>query len=81
MGEKMRILSVHACGTSRVLLHAVKSYDMGPFRFTSHPRGKCAADFYRPLKNPSTWPSSNPQPLGPVASTLTITPPMRLLSH
>jgi hypothetical protein len=29
-------------------LHAVKSYDMGPSRFTSHPRGRCAADFYRP---------------------------------
>jgi hypothetical protein len=34
--------------TSRVLLHAVKSYDMGPSRVTSHPRGRCAADFYRP---------------------------------
>jgi hypothetical protein len=34
MGEKeMRILSIHPCGTStRVLLHAVKSYDMGPSR-------------------------------------------------
>jgi hypothetical protein len=30
------------------------------------------------LKNPSPWPGSNPQPLGPVASTLTITPPRRL---
>jgi hypothetical protein len=24
----MRILSIHPCGTSRDLLHAVKSYDM-----------------------------------------------------
>jgi hypothetical protein len=61
-------LSIRPCGTSRVLLHAVKSYDMGPSRFTSHPRGRCAADFYRVL---------NPQPLGPVASTLTTTPPRR----
>jgi hypothetical protein len=39
----MRILSIHPCGISRVLLHAVKSYDMGPSRFTSHPRGRCSA--------------------------------------
>jgi hypothetical protein len=38
-------------GTLRVLLHAVKSYDMGPYGFTSHPRGMCAADFYRPWKS------------------------------
>jgi hypothetical protein len=49
----MRILSIHAYGTSRLLLHAVKSYDMGLSRFTSHPRGRCAADFYRPLKSVS----------------------------
>jgi hypothetical protein len=29
------------------------------------------------LKNPSTWPGSNPRCLGPVASTLTTTPPRR----
>jgi hypothetical protein len=57
-----------------VLIHAVKSYDMGPSRFTSHPKGRCAADF-NVLKNPSTWPCLNPQSLGPVASTLTTTPP------
>jgi hypothetical protein len=75
----MRILSMHPRGTSRVLLHAIKSYDMGPSRFTSHPRGRCAADFYRPKKNPSPWPGSNPQPLGPVASTLTTTPTRRTI--
>jgi hypothetical protein len=48
MGEEMRILSIRSCGTSTVLSQAVKSYDMGPSRFTSHPRGRCAADFYRP---------------------------------
>jgi hypothetical protein len=31
------------------------------------------------LKNPSLWLGLNPQPLGPVASTLTTTPPRRLL--
>jgi hypothetical protein len=29
------------------------------------------------LKNPSPWPGSDPQTLGPVASTLTTTPPRR----
>jgi hypothetical protein len=46
--EETRILSIHPCGISRVLLHPVKSYEMGPSRSTSHPRGMCAADFYRP---------------------------------
>jgi hypothetical protein len=50
MGEEIRILSIRPCGTIKVLLHAVKSYDMGPSRFTSHLRGRCAADFFRPLK-------------------------------
>jgi hypothetical protein len=44
-GEMREMLSIHPCGTSRVILHAVKSY-MGPSRFTYHPRGRCAADFY-----------------------------------
>jgi hypothetical protein len=35
-------------------------------------------DFFA-LTNPSPWPGLNPQPLGPVASTLTTTPPRRLL--
>jgi hypothetical protein len=47
-GEMREILFIHPCGTSRVLLYAVKSYDMGPSRFTFHPRGRCATDFYRP---------------------------------
>jgi hypothetical protein len=40
--------------------------------------GMCVADFIT-LKNSSTWPSSNPQTLGPVASTLATTPPRRLV--
>jgi hypothetical protein len=39
-------------GNSRVLLHALKSYDMGLLGFTSHPRGTCAVDFFITLKNP-----------------------------
>jgi hypothetical protein len=50
---------------------------MGPSGFTSHPKERCAADFYRP-QNPSPRPGSNPQPLGLVASTLTTTPPRRV---
>jgi hypothetical protein len=53
---------------------------MGPSGFTSHLRGRCAAVFIA-LENPSLWPGSNPQPLGPVASTPTTTPPRRLLPH
>jgi hypothetical protein len=77
MGEEMRILYIRPYGTSRVLLHGVKSYDMGrpallPIREEGVPRISIA------LKNLSRWPGSNPQPLGPVESTLTTTPPRRL---
>jgi hypothetical protein len=50
---------------------------MGPSHFTSHPRGRCAADFYRPQKSIALAGFLNPQPLRPVASTLTTTPPRR----
>jgi hypothetical protein len=49
----------------------------GTSGFTYLSEGKCAATFIA-LKNPSPWPGSNSQPLGPVASTLTNTPPRRL---
>jgi hypothetical protein len=76
LARKWEFLSFHPCGTSRVLLHAVKSYDMGPSRFTFHPRGRCVRIFIA-LKNPSPWLGSNPQPLDSVASTLTTTPSRR----
>jgi hypothetical protein len=65
MGEKgeMRILSTHPCGTSRVLLHAVKSYDMGPSRFYSHRRARCAADFIA-LRKSSPWLGLEPATFG-----------------
>jgi hypothetical protein len=75
--KEMRIYIIRPRGTSRVLLHAVKSYDMGPSRFTSHPKEGVLRIFIA-LKNPSPWPGSNPQTLGPVASTLTTTPGRRL---
>jgi hypothetical protein len=66
MGEEMIILSIRPCGTYRVILQAVKSYDMGPSRFTSHPRGRCAADFIALKKSialagfePATFMSTN----------------------
>jgi hypothetical protein len=43
---------------------------MGPSRFTFHPRGRCAADFYRPKKIHRLGRVLNPQPLGSVSSTL-----------
>jgi hypothetical protein len=59
-------------------LTAVKSYDIGPSRFTSHPKEGVLRIFIS-LKNPSPWPGSNLQPLGPVESTLTTTPPRRVV--
>jgi hypothetical protein len=46
---------------------------MGLSSFTSHPRGSVLRIFIA-LKNISPWLGSNPQPLDPVASTLTTTP-------
>jgi hypothetical protein len=48
----------------------------GPFGFTSHPKEGVLRIIIAP-KNPSPWPGPNPQPLGPVASILTTTPPRR----
>jgi hypothetical protein len=53
----------------------MKSYDMG---FISHPKEGVLRIFIA-LKNPSPWPGSNPRTLGPMASTLTTTPPRRPL--
>jgi hypothetical protein len=59
----MRILSINPCGTSRVLLHTVKSYDMGPSRFTYHQKEGVLRIFIA-LKNPSPWPGFEPATLG-----------------
>jgi hypothetical protein len=59
-------------------LHAVKSYDMGPpTLFPIREEGMLL--IFIALKNPSPLPGSNPQPLDPVASLLTTTPPRRLM--
>jgi hypothetical protein len=63
---------------SRHLLHAVKSYDMGPPALLPN-REEDVLRIFIALKNPSPWPGSNPQPLGPAARTLITTPPRRLV--
>jgi hypothetical protein len=56
--------------TRRILLHAVKSYDIVyPVLLLR----KSAADFFIALKNPSLLPGLNPRTLGSMASTLTVT--------
>jgi hypothetical protein len=74
--KEMRISSIHPCGTSKVILHAVKSYDMGPPTLLPI-REEGVLRIFIVLKIPSPWPGSNPQTLGPVASTLTTRPPRR----
>jgi hypothetical protein len=49
---------------------------LGISGFTSHPNEGVLRIFIA-LKNPSPRPGFNPQPLGPVASTITTTPPRR----
>jgi hypothetical protein len=76
MGEGIENLVSPSPWTSRVLLHASNSYDMGPPALLPI-RKEGVLRIFVALKNPSPWPGSNPQPLGPVASTLTTTPQTR----
>jgi hypothetical protein len=73
MGEGNEDL-LYPRGTSRVLLHAIKSSDMGPPALLPI-RKEGVLRIFIALKNPSPWPGSSPQPLGTVASTLTTTSP------
>jgi hypothetical protein len=52
----------------------------GTSGFTSHPKEGVLLIFIA-FKNPSPRPCLNPRPLGPVASTLTTTPPRRQICH
>jgi hypothetical protein len=63
--------------TSTGLLHAVKSYDTRPPAILNQPKEGVQRIFIA-LKNSLPWPGLNQRPLGPVASTLTTTPPRRL---
>jgi hypothetical protein len=74
-GEMREILSIHPCGS---FLHAVKSYDIGPSALLPI-REEGVLRIFIALKNPSRWPGFEPA-FGPVASTLTTTPPRRHVS-
>jgi hypothetical protein len=59
------------------VLHVVKTYYMGPPALLPIRRKVCCGPFIA-IKNPSPRPGLNPRPVGPVASTLTTTPPRGL---
>jgi hypothetical protein len=63
--------------TSQGSLTCRKNLRHGASGFTSHPKGGVLRIVIA-IKNPSLRPGLNPRLLGPVASTLTITPPRRL---
>jgi hypothetical protein len=52
----------------------------GTSGFTSRPKEGVLRIFHA-LQNPLSWPGSNSRPLGPVASTLTTTPPRLMLTE
>jgi hypothetical protein len=56
------------------ILHAVKPYNMGPLALLPIQSMVCLRTFIA-HKNPSPRLGLNLRPLGPVASTLTTTPP------
>jgi hypothetical protein len=70
--EEMRSLSIHPCGTSRNLY--MPTWDL-PALLPIREEG--VLRIFIALNDPSPWPGSMPQPLGPVASTLTTIPPRR----
>jgi hypothetical protein len=65
--------------TRRVILYIVKILRRGASGFTFLPK-EGALRIFIALKNPSPRPGLNPRTLGPMASTLTITPPTQLVS-
>jgi hypothetical protein len=75
MNLALRSIFVLIC---KWILHVVKSYYTGPpdLRLL---RKKGVLQIFIALKNPSPRPGLNPRTLGPMASTLTITPPRRLM--
>jgi hypothetical protein len=65
--------------TSRVLQHALKSYDMGPTALLLLRRKSCYG-FLSPLKIHRPWPGLIRRTLGPMASTLITKPPRATLT-
>jgi hypothetical protein len=79
MGEGNENLAHASPWDLRDPLHAEKNFTTCDLRLYFPYERKVCCRFFIALKNPSPWPGSNPKPFGPVASTLTITPPRRLL--
>jgi hypothetical protein len=77
MDEGMRILRIQCLWYLNWSLTCRKILWHGTSGFTSHPKEDVLRIFIA-LKNPSPRPGLNTRPLGPVASTLTTTPPRRL---
>jgi hypothetical protein len=77
MDEGMRILRIQCLWYLNWSLTCRKILRRGTSGFTSHPKESVLRIFIA-LKNPSSQPGLNTRPLGPVASTLTTTPPRRL---
>jgi hypothetical protein len=78
MGErKTRILSIHPYGTSKNSFTFRKILRHGTFPIYFPSERKVCCGFLSPLKIHRLSRVLNPQPLVPVASTLTTTPPRR----
>jgi hypothetical protein len=77
MDEGVRILLIQYLRYLKGSLTCHKILRHETSGFTSHPKESVLRTFIA-LKNPSPRPGLNPYPLGPVASTLTTTPPRRL---
>jgi hypothetical protein len=77
MGEEMRILSIHPCGTSRVFTcRKILRHGTFPLYFSSERKVCCG--FLSNLKIHRLGRVLNPQPLGPVASTVITKPPNQI---
>jgi hypothetical protein len=77
MGEGIRILHIQYLWYVSGSFTCYKMLWHGTSGIISHPK-EGVLQIFIALKDPSPQPGLNPQPLGPVASTLTTTPPMRL---
>jgi hypothetical protein len=60
----MIILSIRPCGTSRVILHTVKSYTTWDLPALLPIREEGVLRIFIALKNPSTWPGFEPATFG-----------------
>jgi hypothetical protein len=76
MDEGMRVLFIQYLWYVNGSFTCRKILWHGTSGFTSHLKKRVLRTFIA-LKNPSPRPSINPRPLGPLASTLTTTPPRR----